>query len=186
MSVAGDDRGMAYEIKVGILTISDRGYRGEYRDLSGPVIRDLVSTGLTALAPVQVTVIEEDIVPDEREQIAATLSAWSGDLSLDLILTTGGTGFAPRDVTPEATRDVIDREAPGLVEAMRSASLAVTPHAMLSRAVAGIRGTTLIINLPGSPKAVRENLQIILPALPHAIELLQGRKGADLHPDQNQ
>jgi molybdopterin adenylyltransferase len=186
MSVAGDDLGMAYKIKVGILTISDRGYRGEYRDLSGPVIRDLVLTGLTALAPVQVTVVEEDIVPDEREHIGATLRSWSDDLGLDLVLTTGGTGFAPRDVTPEATRDAIDREAPGLAEAMRAASLAITPHAMLSRAVAGIRGTTLIINLPGSPKAVRENLETILPALPHAIELLQGRKGADRHPDQTQ
>jgi molybdenum cofactor synthesis domain-containing protein len=99
------------------------------------------------------------------------------------VLTTGGTGFAPRDVTPEATRDVVERKAPGLVEAMRAASLKITPHAMLSRAVAGIRGTTLIVNLPGSPKAVRENLETLLPALPHAIELLQGRKGADRHPD---
>jgi molybdenum cofactor synthesis domain-containing protein len=126
----------------------------------------------------------EAIVPDERAVIAETLRNWADETRLDLVLTTGGTGFAPRDVTPEATRDVIEREAPGLAEAMRAASLAITPHAMLSRAVAGIRGTTLIANLPGSPKAVRENLETILPALPHAIELLQGRKGLDRHPDE--
>jgi molybdenum cofactor synthesis domain-containing protein len=164
-------------IRTGILTISDRGYRGEYEDLSGPVIRQLVVERLGA------AVEQEAIVPDERETIAATLSAWADEAGLDLVLTTGGTGFALRDVTPEATRDVIHREAPGLAEAMRAASLQITPHAMLSRAVAGIRGATLIINLPGSPKAVRENLETILPALPHAIELLQGRKGADRHPD---
>jgi len=112
------------------------------------------------------------------------LRRWADELGLDLLLTTGGTGFAPRDVTPEATRDVIEREAPGLAEAMRAASLRITPHAMLSRAVAGIRGGTLIVNLPGSPKAVRENLETVLSALPHAIELLQGRKGTDRHPDQ--
>jgi molybdenum cofactor synthesis domain-containing protein len=125
----------------------------------------------------------EAIVPDDRPVIAAMLRTWSDEAGLDLVMTTGGTGFAPRDVTPEATRDVVEREAPGLTEAMRAASLAVTPHAMLSRAVAGIRGQTLIINLPGSPKAVRENLESVLPALPHAVELLQGHKGADRHPD---
>jgi molybdenum cofactor synthesis domain-containing protein len=164
-------------IRAGILTVSDRGYRGEYRDLSGPVIRELVTEQL--LAQVEL----EAIVPDESLVIAGTLMTWADKVGLDLVLTTGGTGFAPRDVTPEATRDVIEREAPGLVEAMRAASLRITPHAMLSRAVAGIRGHTLIVNLPGSPKAVRENLETLLPALPHAIELLQGRKGADRHPD---
>jgi molybdenum cofactor synthesis domain-containing protein len=165
-------------IRAGILTISDRSYRGEYRDLSGPAIRELVTQRLAACVEL------EAIVPDEREIIAGTLLTWADEVGLDLVLTTGGTGFAPRDVTPEATRDVITRQAPGLAEAMRAASLVVTPHAMLSRAVTGIRGTTLIVNLPGSPKAVRENLETILPALPHAVELLQGSKGLDRHPDE--
>lgn len=165
-------------IRVGILTISDRSYRGEYRDLSGPAIREMVTQGLAASVELAA------VVPDEREIIAGTLLTWADEVGLDLVLTTGGTGFAPRDVTPEATRDVITRQAPGLAEAMRAASLAVTPHAMLSRAVTGIRGTTLIVNLPGSPKAVRENLETILPALPHAVELLQGSKGSDRHPDE--
>ncbi|MEJ2733677.1 MAG: molybdopterin adenylyltransferase [Anaerolineae bacterium] len=167
-----------FDIRTGILTVSDRGYRGQYRDLSGPAIRDMVTERLGAVVEL------EAIVPDERSVIAGTLLVWADEVGLDLVLTTGGTGFAPRDVTPEATSDVIERAAPGLAEAMRAASLAITPHAMLSRAVAGIRGRTLIINLPGSPKAVRENLETILPALPHAIELLQGRKGADRHPDE--
>ena len=171
-------------IRAGILTISDRGHRGEYRDLSGPAIRELLVGALAETASVPVGVELEAIVPDERSLIAAKLRDWADSAGLDLVLTTGGTGFGPRDVTPEATRDVIERDAPGLAEAMRAASLEVTPHAMLSRAAAGIRGATLIVNLPGSPKAVRENLETILPALPHAIELLQGQKGADRHPDE--
>jgi molybdenum cofactor synthesis domain-containing protein len=168
---------MQPKIRAGILTVSDRGYYGEYRDLSGPVIRQLITQRLGAVVEL------EAIVPDERLIIAGTLLTWADEVGLELVLTTGGTGFAPRDVTPEATRDVVEREAPGLAEAMRAASLQVTPHAMLSRALAGIRGRTLIINLPGSPKAVRENMEAILPALPHAIELLRGEKGADAHPD---
>jgi len=152
---------------VGILTISDRGSRGERPDASGPVIRALV-TGRLKWA---VTVYQ--IVPDDRAIIRDLLRAWCDDLHLNLILTTGGTGFAPRDVTPEATCDVIERKAPGLAEAMRADSRQQTPHAMLSRAVCGLRGTTLIVNLPGSPKAARENLETILPALPHAIDLLR-------------
>jgi molybdopterin adenylyltransferase len=159
-------------IRAGILTVSDRSYSGEYEDLSGPVIRSVVTERLGAVVAL------EAVVPDERAIIAATLLQWTDQAGLDLVLTTGGTGFAPRDVTPEATRDVIERRAPGLTEAMRAASLEFTPHAMLSRAVAGIRGRTLIVNLPGSPKAVRENLETILPALPHAVELLRGQASA--------
>jgi len=157
-------------IRVGILTVSDRASRGEYQDLSGPEVRRLVEEKLGA------EVVVEEIVPDEKEQIEAVLKRWADELDLELILTTGGTGFTPRDVTPEATKAVIEKEAPGLAEAMRAASLQKTPHAMLSRAVAGIRGRTLIVNLPGSPRAARENLEVILPALPHGLDLLRGRE----------
>lgn len=160
-------------ITIGVLTVSDRGARGGYEDKSGPVIREVVSERLGA------RLAKYEIVPDEIELIKDTLIHWADETGLDLILTTGGTGFAPRDVTPEATKAVIERETPGLTEAMRAESLKVTPHAMLSRAVAGIRGRTLIVNLPGSPKAVRENLETILPALPHGIELLQELAGAN-------
>lgn len=154
-------------IRVAILTVSDRAARGAAEDLSGPTIAEIVQEQL------QASVIQRQIVPDEQTLIQAALVAWADNGQVDLILTTGGTGFALRDVTPEATQSVIDRPAPGLAEAMRAASLRVTPHAMLSRAVAGMRGRTLIVNLPGSPKAVRENLAVILPVLPHAVELLQ-------------
>lgn len=158
--------------QIGILTISDRGYSGEYEDQSGPLIRDIVEA---RLSEAQVHLV--GVIPDDFMTIKRTLIKWCDDANMDLVLSTGGTGFAPRDVTPEATRSVIERETPGLAEAMRAASMRLTPYAMLSRAVAGIRGNTLIVNLPGSPKAVKENLEVILPALPHAIALLQDAKG---------
>jgi molybdenum cofactor synthesis domain-containing protein len=163
-------------IRAGILTVSDRSARGEREDLSGPALTQAVLERLGGAV-----VAEWAVVPDERATIAALLKHWADDLALDLILTTGGTGFAWRDVTPEATRDVIEREAPGLAEAMRAESLRVTGHAMLSRAVAGIRGRTLIVNLPGSPKGAVENLATVLPVLPHAIELLRESPDAEQH-----
>ena len=153
-------------ITVGILTISDSAFRQEREDLSGAAIRTLV-----AQLP-EATVRMSTIVPDEQEQIASTLREWSDTQHLNLVLTTGGTGLAPRDITPEATRTVIEREAPGIAEALRAISLQYTRTAMLSRGLAGVRGRTLIINLPGSPKAVKECLEYVLPVLPHAINLL--------------
>ena len=157
-------------IKVGILTASDKGHKGEREDLSGKVIKDRV-------VEISGQVCEYIIVPDERNIISAALIRMADDLQLDLILTTGGTGFSPRDITPEATKDVIEREASGIPEAMRAKSMEITNRAMLSRAIAGIRGKTLIINMPGSPKAVNESLDVILPVLTHAIEILTGQTG---------
>jgi len=152
-------------IRVGILTLSDRSASGQRDDASGPALADLVRAQGWS-------VTRQAILPDDESAIRATLIEWTDSGQVDLILTTGGTGFAPRDVTPEATRAVIQRDAPGLAESMRAESLKKTPHAMLSRAVAGIRERTLIVNLPGSPKGALENLQVILPVLPHAIQLL--------------
>lgn len=153
-------------MKVGILTVSDKGARGEREDRSGPAVRQMMEAAGGEI-------VRARIVPDEQDEIRAALVEWS-DEGLDLILTTGGTGFSPRDWTPEATKAVLDRETPGIAEAMRRAGMEKTPTAMLSRAAAGIRKRTLIVNLPGSEKAVRESLEAILPALPHGIEILKG------------
>ncbi|HVP91201.1 MAG TPA: MogA/MoaB family molybdenum cofactor biosynthesis protein [Terriglobales bacterium] len=156
-------------MKIGILTVSDKGARGEREDRSGPAIREMMEAAGAEVGGTR-------IVPDEPELIKAALVEWS-EAGLDLILTTGGTGFSPRDRTPEATRAVIEREAPGIAEAMRHAGMQKTPTAMLSRAVAGIRGATLIVNLPGSERSVRESLEAIMDALPHGIEVLKGEAG---------
>jgi molybdopterin adenylyltransferase len=153
-------------IRFGILTVSDRSASGDRIDLSGPALADLIRAE-------NWSVIEQAILPDDESAIRAKLADWADNGKFDVILTTGGTGFALRDVTPEATRAVIQRDAPGLAETMRFESLKKTPHAMLSRAVAGIRGRTLIVNLPGSPKGALENLQTIVPVLPHAVQLLK-------------
>lgn len=154
------------KLRFGILTVSDRSASGERPDASGPALEGQVVTQGWA-------VVRSAIVPDDRQIIQNTLAAWSDGGEVDVILTTGGTGFSPRDVTPEATRAVLTREAPGLAEAMRLASLKVTPHGMLSRAVTGIRGQVLILNFPGSPKAALENLLVVIPVLEHAVQLLR-------------
>lgn len=154
----------------GILTISDKGSRGERQDKSGEAVREILSGG-------DFRIVNYGIVPDEKELIVEKLVSWADKDNLDVVITTGGTGLTPRDVTPEATLAVVDRIVPGFAEAMRAESLKKTPHAMLSRAVVGTRGKCLIVNLPGSPKAVRECLAVILPALPHAVETLKGQAG---------
>ena len=154
-------------MRVGVLTISDKGSRGERADTSGDAIAELVGGSGD--------VVRREIIADERDQISAMLSAWADGAEIDLILTTGGTGLAERDVTPEATLDIADRIVPGIAEAMRSAGMQQTQKAMLSRAVAVVRKRTLIINLPGSEKGVRENLAAVIAQLPHAVDLLRGQ-----------
>ena len=153
-------------LRFGILTLSDRSSRGERSDASGPALVALIESE-------QWSVSKQALLPDDEAAIRDLLMSWADSDEMDVILTTGGTGFSPRDVTPEATRAILQREAPGLAEAMRAASLKITPHAMLSRFVTGIRGKTLIINLPGSPKGAVENLQVITSVLPHAVQLLR-------------
>jgi molybdopterin adenylyltransferase len=159
-------------MNVGILTVSDRSAKGERADTSGAVIVQMLTEKFDWDCSLT------GIVPDEQTDIRNTLIEWVDVKQVSLILTTGGTGFAPRDVTPEATRAVLDREAPGIPEALRAASLAITKHAMLTRQVAGIRKQTLIINMPGNPKAVRENMEVLIPVLPHALEILNNAPDA--------
>jgi len=160
-----------------ILTVSDRSSAGTREDLSGPVLGEAVERAGWVVSATA-------IIPDEFQQISDQLIMWVDSGDIQIILTTGGTGFSPRDVTPEATEAVIDRQAPGLAEAMRAGSLKKTPHAILSRAAAGIRKSTLIINLPGSPKGALENFRIVAPVLPHAVQLLENddRAEAGHHP----
>jgi len=153
-------------MRIAILTVSDRSWRGERPDTSGPALVEAVLAQGWQVAATR-------ILPDEQAQVAAQLATWADSGEVDVILTSGGTGFSGRDVTPEATTAVIERPAPGLAEAMRAASLQITPHAMLSRAMAGIRGRTLIVNLPGSPRGAVENLAVITAVLPHAVALLR-------------
>jgi len=159
-------------IRFGILTLSDRSSRGERADASGPALAHLVETEGWSVA-------KQSLLPDDESAIRELLTSWVESGEFDVILTTGGSGLSPRDVTPEATRAVIEREVPGLAEAMRAASLKFTPHAMLSRITAGIRKKTLIINLPGSPKGAIENLQVALPVLSHAVQLLRDDPASD-------
>jgi molybdopterin adenylyltransferase len=156
--------------KAGILTISDKGSQGRRADASGEIIRK-------ALHEMDIAVARYEIVADEKSLISKMLALWADSGEIDLIITTGGTGISPRDVTPEATQSVLEKELPGIVELMRSSGYKQTPTAILSRAVAGVRGKCLIVNLPGNPRAVEEYLDLLLPVVPHAIETLQGRFG---------
>ena len=159
--------GAATELKTGVLVLSDKGFRGEREDTSGPALLEFLrEKGLPTATIV--------VLPDERSRIADAMVQWSDNANYDLILTCGGTGVSPRDVTPEATHDVIVTELPGFGECMRAVSLTKSPHAIVSRATAGIRGRTLIINLPGSPRAALENLAAVWPAVPHTVAKLQG------------
>lgn len=155
-----------YKYKIGVLTLSDKGSSGQRVDESGPLLTQMVGEiG---------TVVRYLVVADDYEKVVMILKSWVDDLHLDLILTTGGTGLSPRDCTPQATESVLDYQIPGMAEAMRTASLSKTPHAMLSRALAGVRKQSMIINLPGSPRGASENLAVLLPVLPHALAKLKG------------
>jgi len=154
-------------IKAGVLTISDKGFKGQRKDESGPLVAEI-------LTKAGYTVERQSIVPDYYEKIAECLIEWVDKDGLSIIVTTGGTGVSPTDVTPEATLKVIRYQIPGMAEAMRTASLTKTPHAMLSRAIVGVRGNTLIINLPGSPEGAKENLAVVLPAVNHALAKIAG------------
>jgi molybdenum cofactor synthesis domain-containing protein len=158
---------MERKIRAAVLTISDKGSQGKRRDESGDAaLRMLEDEGFS--------ILEKKIIPDDGQQIVDTLVKWVDKENLSLIITSGGTGLSPTDVTPQAMEKVIEYQVPGIAEAMRTASLKKTPHAMLSRAIAGVRGSCLIINLPGSPGGVKENLSVVLPALKHALSKLGG------------
>jgi molybdenum cofactor synthesis domain-containing protein len=162
-------------LSAGVITISDKGAAGQREDQSGPAVKAILES-----LPAEIKYCE--VIPDDASVISGRLIHFSDTLGLDLIVTTGGTGVGVRDVTPEATRAVIEKEIPGMAEAMRMESLKKTPHAMISRAVVGIRARSLIVNLPGSPKAARENLLAILPAVPHALEKIRGDEGECAQP----
>lgn len=154
-------------LNFGILTISDKGWRGQRYDESGKTIRERLSS-------LDSRIVKYEVIPDEKDVIASKLTEWTDEGNVDVIITTGGTGLGPRDVTPEATLAVVDRIVPGLTDTMRAETFSKAPFAILSRAVAGIRGRCLIVNLPGSPKAVRECLEVVLPVIPHAVEIIKG------------
>jgi molybdenum cofactor synthesis domain-containing protein len=163
---------MSYKLTVAVLTLSDKGSQGKRKDRSGPLIEKMIKR-------IKGKVVSYDILPDEKARIKRKMLSLCN--KVDIILTTGGTGVSPRDVTPEATRDIVTYTIPGIAEAMRFEGMKKTPFSMISRAVAGARGKTLIINLPGSPAAVEENLEVVLPVLPHAVEKLKGSKRACGH-----
>lgn len=163
-----------HEFTFAVLTSSDAGHKGEREDTSGDAVEEMMKAAGFRL-------IDRDIVPDEADRIAKRLITWSDGGDVDIIVTTGGTGLGPRDVTPQATASVIDFEVPGIAEAMRAETMRITPMAMLSRSVVGVRKGCLIINLPGSPKGVRETLEVALKAAPHGLEMLRGWRGHPSH-----